>query len=109
MDLGAAVVTRRRRRNILAFAAGVEKAPNFSDPTAEDAPDEFERIVSIIAAQIAGCRSLPRRPNSVGLEPFGDADWGALAAESRENYPDLSDLQFAGVTLKRSRRSASAR
>jgi len=86
---------------ILAFAAGVVAAPNFSDRTAEDAPDEFERIVAIIAAQIAGLPlSLPALARvASGLEPFGDADWGALATELRQNYPDLSDLHFAGVAL----------
>jgi hypothetical protein len=86
---------------ILAFAAGVLPAPNFSDRTGEDAPDDFERIVVIIAAQIAGLPlSLPALARiASGLEPFGDADWGALAAELRQNYPDLSDLHFAGVAL----------
>ncbi len=86
---------------ILAFAAGVVAAPNLSDHTAEDAPDDFERIVAIIAAQIAGLPlSLPALARiASGLEPFGDADWGALSAELRQNYSDLSDLHFAGVAL----------
>jgi hypothetical protein len=84
---------------ILAFAAGVVAAPDFSDRIAEDAPDDFERIVAILAAQIAGLPlSLPALARiASGLEPFDDADWGALAAELRQNYPDLSDLHFAGV------------
>ena len=63
---------------ILAFAAGVVAAPNLSDRTAEDAPDDFERIVAIIAARIAGLPlSLPALARiASGLEPFGDADWG---------------------------------
>jgi hypothetical protein len=102
MDLGGSRRDETAAANIvLAFAAGVVAAPNFSDPTAEDAPDEFERIVAIIAAQIAGLPlSFPALARiASGLEPFGDADWGALAAELRQNYPDLSDLHFAGVAL----------
>ena len=102
MDLGG---SRRDEtaaaNNILAFAAGVVAAPNFSDRTAEDAPDDFERNVAAIAAHVAGLPlSLPALARiASGLEPSGDADWGPLAAELRQNYPDLSDLHFAGVAL----------
>ena len=84
---------------ILAFAAGVVPAPDFSDRTGEVAPDDFERIVATIAAHVAGLPlSLPALARiASGLEPFGDADWGALAAELRQNFSDLSDLHFAGV------------
>jgi hypothetical protein len=102
MDLGDSRRDETAAANIiLAFAAGVVAAPNFSEGTAEDAPDEFEQIVAIIAVQIAGLPlSLPALARiASGLEPFGDADWGALAAELRQNYPDLSDLHFAGVAL----------
>ena len=73
MDLGGSRRDETAAANIiLAFAAGVVAAPNFSDPTAEDAPDEFERIVAIIAAQIAGLPlSLPALARiASGLEPF---------------------------------------
>ena len=102
MDLG---VSRRDEtaaaNSILAFAAGVVAAPNFSDRTAEDAPDDFERSVSTIEAHVAGLPlSLPTLARiAYGLEPFSDADWGPLAAELRQNYLDLSDLHFAGVAL----------
>jgi hypothetical protein len=101
MDLGDSRRDETAANVILAFAAGVVAAPNFSDHTAEDAPDDFERIVAIIAAQIAGLPlSLPALARiASGLEPFGDADWGPLAAELRQNYSDLSDLHFAGVAL----------
>ena len=87
--------------SILAFAAGVVAAPNFSDRTAEDAPDDFERSVSTIEAHVAGLPlSLPTLARiAYGLEPLSDADWGPLAAELRQNYLDLSDLHFAGVAL----------
>ena len=86
---------------ILAFAAGVVPAPNFSDRTGEDAPDDFDRNVSTIAAHIAGLPlSLPTLARiAYGLEPSDNAARGTLAAELRQNYPDLSDLHFAGVAL----------
>jgi hypothetical protein len=102
MDLGGSGRDDTAAANIiLAFAAGVVAAPSLSDRTAEDAPDDFERIVAIIAARIAGLPlSLPALARiASGLEPFGDEDWGALAAELRQNYPDLSNLHFAGVAL----------
>jgi hypothetical protein len=86
---------------ILAFAAGVVEAPNASDHTGEDAPDDFDRNVATIAAHIAGLAlSLPTLSRiAYGLELYGDAAWGTLAEELRQNYPDLSDLHFAGVVL----------
>jgi hypothetical protein len=86
---------------MLAFAAGVVQAPNVSDRTGEDAPDDFDRNVATIAAHIAGLAlSLPTLGRiAYGLELSGDAAWGALAEELRQNYPDLSDLHFAGVVL----------
>lgn len=86
---------------ILAFAAGVVQAPNASDRTEEDAPDDFDRNVATIAAHIAGLAlSLPTLGRiAYGLELSGDAAWGTLAEELRQNYPDLSDLHFAGVVL----------
>jgi hypothetical protein len=86
---------------MLAFAAGVVQAPNASDRTGEDAPDDFDRNVATIAAHIAGLAlSLPTLGRiAYGLELSGDAAWGALAEELRQNYPDLSDLHFAGVVL----------
>ena len=89
MDLG---VSRRDETaaadSILAFAAGVVAAPNFSDRTVEDAPDDFERSVATIEAHVAGSPlSLPALARiAYGLEPLSDADWGPLAAELRQNY-----------------------
>jgi hypothetical protein len=86
---------------MLAFAAGVVQAPNASDRTGEDAPDDFDRNVATIAAHIAGLAlSLPTLGRiAYGLELSADAAWGTLAEELRQNYPDLSDLHFAGVVL----------
>jgi hypothetical protein len=86
---------------ILAFAAGVVLAPNARDRTGEDAPDDFDRDVAAIAAHIAGLAlSLPTLGwIAYGLDLSGDAAWGTLAEELHENYPDLSDLHFAGVVL----------
>ena len=79
---------------ILAFAAGVVQAPNASDRTEEDAPDDFDRNVATIAAHIAGLAlSLPTLGRiAYGLELSGDAAWGTLAEELRQNYPDLSPV-----------------
>jgi hypothetical protein len=102
MDLGSSRRYETAAANaILAFAAGVVPAPNFSDRTGEDAPDDFDRNVATIAAHIAPLPlSLPSLARmAYGLEQSDDADWGTLAAELRQNYPDLSDLHFAGVVL----------
>jgi hypothetical protein len=102
MDLGGSRRDETAAANsILAFAAGVVAAPNSSDCTGDDAPDDFVRNVATIEVHVAGLPlSLPALARIAhGLEPFGDADWGPLAAKLRQNYPDLSDLHFAGVAL----------
>ena len=86
---------------ILAFAAGVVAAPNLNDRTGEDEPEDFDRNVAAIEVHIADLQlSLPTLARiAYGLEPFSDVDWAPLAAELRQNYPDLSDLHFAAVAL----------
>ena len=77
MDLGDSRRDETAAANIiLAFAVGVVAAPNFSDRTAEDAPDDFERIVAIIAAHVAGLPlSLPTLARiACGLEPCAICD-----------------------------------
>ena len=102
-DLGSSRRGETEAANaILAFAAGVVQAPNASDRTEEeDAPDDFDRNVATIAVHIAGLAlSLPTLGRiAYGLELSGDAAWGTLAEELRQNYPDLSNLHFAGVVL----------
>jgi hypothetical protein len=102
MDLGGIRHDETEAANrILAFAAGIVAAPNFSDRTGEDEPENFERNVAAIEVHVADLQlSLPTLARiAYGLEPFSDADWAPLAAELRQNYPDLSDLHFAAVAL----------
>jgi hypothetical protein len=102
VDLGSSRLDETAAANtILAFAAGVVRAPDFSDRNGEDAPDDFDRNVATIAAYIAGLPlSLPTLGRmAYGLELSGDTAWGTLATELRQNYQALSDLHFAGVVL----------
>jgi hypothetical protein len=85
MDLGGSRHDETAAANsILALAAGVVAAPNFSDRTGEDEPDNFERNVAAIEVHVADLQlSHPTLAQiAYGLEPFSDADWAPLAAQS---------------------------
>jgi hypothetical protein len=95
-------VTRRQRRTLSWRSPQAWYGHRISATAqGEDAPDDFDRNVATIAAYIAGLPlSLPTLGRmAYGLELSGDGAWGTLATELRQNYPDLSDLHFAGVVL----------
>ncbi|MEA2802394.1 MAG: hypothetical protein QOG78_2664 [Rhodospirillaceae bacterium] len=87
--------------SMLAFAAFVVPAPSSGDCTGDDEPDDFDRNVATIAAHIARLGlSLPTLGRiACDLQQSADVAWGKLAGELREEFPDLSDLHFAGVVL----------
>ena len=86
---------------MLQFAAGVVPAPSARDGTGDDEPDHFDQNVATIAAHIAGLALPLSTLGSIasGLEQSAGAEWGRLADELRQDYPDLSDLHFWGVVL----------
>jgi hypothetical protein len=83
--------------SMLGFAAFVVPAPSSGDRTGGDEPDDFDRNVATIAAQIARLGLFLPMLGRIACDLQQQS--AKLAAELRGDFPDLSDLHFAGVVL----------